>query len=155
MVVCLHSIYFFASRNVEEDVFHHIGEIMRHMLAISLVNSNWHWYFNQFLWAILCLILKLKIDFTWKHERVSYIRTENRFHLKAWKSLPTCEGVEAASIFFMLWIQKLRTELRIENCRQIYSTACVYRSITQAWNRLLANYTHLLVMSKNDTHVSV
>lgn len=117
MVVCLHSIYFFASRNVEEDVFHHIGEIMRHMLDLSLVNSNWHWYFNQFLWAILCLILELK----------------------AWKSLPTCEGVEAASIFFMLWIQKLRTELRIENYRQIYSTACVYRSITQACDRLLAN----------------
>ena len=95
---------------------------MRNMLPISLVNSNWHWYFNQFLWAIL-----------------SYIRTENRFHLKAWKSLPTCEGVEAASISFMLWIEKLRTELRIENYRQIYSSACVYRSITQACNRLLAN----------------
>lgn len=48
---------------------------------------------------------------------------------------PRTNKTYTASILFMLWIRMLGTELRIENCREIYSTACVYCSILRAWRK--------------------
>ena len=53
----------------------------------------------------------------------------------------------------MLWIQLLRTELRIENYKQIYFSACVYRSIAQALKRQGLHAPSC--NSQDNTHVDV